>query len=271
MSKRNVQVLFALVLLVCAGSPAWAIIAGFNADIHMDLEGVEANDFHIEGRIKSGPWMDGWSGPPVLVMHIDDRFPLFVHNIVPDPSVPGENTYKFTADWSFPPGTGEGYKYCEILHLGLFFDVECHNLVIDLVGWWTVDGKPIGGKNGGAVLIPGFDVQDQQIPQLLQIRNDSHYVDDGGIQPGINGRVVEMHVAVLSREEMDGHFGGVEEMMPELRLGGAQERLPWIPVQVPGERNRGPCRDNTCGDRPVTEHEKSLKYADVKQEPQCAD
>ena len=61
MRKRNVRMVFALVLLLCVGSPAWALIAGFNADIHMDIDGVIANDFHIEGRIKSGLSGGGWS------------------------------------------------------------------------------------------------------------------------------------------------------------------------------------------------------------------
>ena len=228
MRQMSLQLLLALILLLCIGSPAFALIAGFNADIHMDIDGVIADDFHIEGRIKSGPWMGGWSQPPVLVLHIDGMFPNFTRSIVPDNTVPGENTYKFTADWS-----GHPYQYCEILHLGLFFDVECHNLVIDLVGWWTAGGRRIiDGKNGGAVLIPGFDVQDQQQPQLLQIRNDSaQIVDDGGILPGIHGQIVQMDVSVLSREELLGRFGTVEELARGLRLGGVEGQLEWMPVR----------------------------------------
>ena len=213
----------AMLLVSVLPGNAWAIIAGFNVDIHMDKDGVIANDFHIEGRIKSGPPGSNWLNPPILVGHIDDLFPNFQPDIQPDPGSPDQNEFFFKADW-----WGREYKYCEILHLGLFFDLECHNLVIDLVGWWTRDGKPIGGVNGGAVPIPGFIVRDQpeQGPQTFTIRNDSSQ----GQQEGIRQRIMQMGLVGMTREELERRFGSPEQAFKELRLGGLEGQLDWIPV-----------------------------------------
>ncbi|KPK76605.1 MAG: hypothetical protein AMJ79_06090 [Phycisphaerae bacterium SM23_30] len=109
-------------------NPTNPIAAGINIDIHQDISpndtgGVLPNDFHIEGSIESGdpndpaiPGSGEWSDPPVLTKHIDfdGMFPFFKYKIVPDPSKPGENWYKFVADWY-----GAEIPHCHILHLGL--------------------------------------------------------------------------------------------------------------------------------------------------------
>ncbi|MCP4246601.1 MAG: hypothetical protein GY778_06095 [bacterium] len=219
--------LAAVALLFGGATPAAAIVVGVNIDIHQDIQGPWPNDFHIEGRIESGEPLSagggGWSDPPVLIDHIDDIFPDFTSSITPDPNDPEENWYLVTADWSLPPGS-LGIPYCTILHLGLFFDVTCHNIIIDLVGWWTLDGQPIGtGVNGGSIPVLGFNVQDAA-PQLIQIRNDS----GGATGAGIYGDVVAMDVVALPQDELLGLLG--PNPFAELRDGGLQMGLPWVEV-----------------------------------------
>ena len=43
----------------------------------IDIPRVVANDFHIEGRIKSGLSGGNWSQPPTLISHIDGGFSNF--------------------------------------------------------------------------------------------------------------------------------------------------------------------------------------------------
>ncbi len=230
----NAKRMVCLSIVAMLSPAALAIIAGFNADIHMDIPGAIANDFHIEGKIKSGPAGGGWSSPPTLVGHIDDRFPNFVYVIHSDPTSPEQNEYLFKADWSGAP-----YKYCDILHLGLFFDLECHNLVIELVGWWTFNGQRLGGFNGGAIPLSGFIVEDQvpQGQQRMRILNESQRGGGGGIGIGIPLEVQELQLVSMSREMALEMFGGsLENIFPELRLGGRQEQLPWVPIA----NSRGP-------------------------------
>jgi hypothetical protein len=231
MTTKSLRLGVFLSVLVCMASPAWALLTGFNADIHMDIDRTsqtKANDFHVEGIIKSGPVGGAWSKLPVLVMHVDDRFPNFAYNITPDHADPDQNTFFFKADWS-----GAEYRYCEVLHLGLLFDVECHNMVIELVGWWTFNGAPLPGQNAGRVLIPGFDVRDDNTPRRLQIRNDSG--GGGGAAAGINGYLRQLEVITMTREEIL-PWGSPEGLFAELRLGGEQEQLPWTPVITEGGR-----------------------------------
>ena len=264
--KQKISFVSAVVLLAGLQSQALAIVAGFNQDIHMDIDipGVVANDFHIEGRIKSGVPGGSWSQPPILIGHVDGGFPNFKHSILPDLSDPQQNSFIFRADFS-----GKIYTYCTVIHLGLFFDVTCHNIVIDLVGWWTLDGKPVfppapappfpgpipgpvpdpgsdiivvpvpipipvpgGPQNGGAVPVPGFEVEDRpadKLPQTVRIRNDSHLSElhEGGIPI----EIVQMDLVGVSPSELELRLGPVPEAFEQLQVGGAQEELPWTPVQ----------------------------------------
>ncbi|NDV61609.1 hypothetical protein G0Q06_04020 [Puniceicoccales bacterium CK1056] len=204
--------LFTIVVMV---PRAEAIIAGSNWDIHMDIEGVVANDYHIEGVIYSGIPGENWSYPPTLVDHIDGNFPNFSYSMVPDLSDPDQFAYIFQADW-----TGADYEFCQDLHLGLFFDLECHNLMIDLKGWWTKDGEPVG-----MTLLPGFEAEDEFGPTTphLRLRNDSQ----------IPGEIVALRLTGLSPEEVEGLFGTAQDMFPELAPGGLldpenpQSPVPW--------------------------------------------
>ncbi|MGB2864492.1 MAG: GEVED domain-containing protein [Sedimentisphaerales bacterium] len=239
MKTLKLKVLFAsaVVLLVAFGPEAWAIVAGFNQDIHMDIDipGVVANDFHIEGRIKSGVPGGSFSQPPTLISHIDGGFPNFKHSILPDFSDPEQNSFIFRADFS-----GETYTYSDIIHLGLFFDVTCHNIVIDLVGWWTIDGRPVSASfevrtgllNGGTIPIPGFEVEDrppEKDPQVVRVRNDSNLSEIAA--GGIETEIVQMDLVGMSQEELEVYLGPVPRAFEQLQAGGAQEELPWTPVE----------------------------------------
>jgi hypothetical protein len=216
---------------------ALALWVGFNPDIHMDIQGVVANDFHVQGSIESGDPCGNWAQPPKLVGHIDGGFPNFVYSITPDKSDPKQqNWFTFSADWS-----GKDYQFCEVIHLGLFFDVDCHNVAVNLVGWWTKDGQPIPPNivppplNGGAVPLPGFNVQDQpphQMPQHIRLHNDSDLFDGGGGGGGgIETEMVQLELVSLTREQLNEYLG--PNPFEELRLGGRQEYLPWIAVENP--------------------------------------
>ena len=210
--------------------PSNPIVVGTNIDVHMDIPGAVANDFHIEGRIESGLPDGNWGNPPVLVQHVDGPFPNFNITITPDMSDAAiQNWYNITADWS-----GADVQYCTVIHLGLKFEVTCHNIIVDLVGWWTNDGVKLqNGFNGGHVPILGFDVQDgigdlaQSGPQLIQLRNGN---GDGIPQEGeIPMEIVQMDLVGLTPIEL-GQLG--PDPFGELRVGGRQEQLPWVPVET---------------------------------------
>ncbi len=235
-TRLKTLLLCAVVLLLLGITPqALALWVGFNPDIHMDIQGVIANDFHVQGSIESGDPGGNWAQPPILVSHIDGGFPNFKYSITPDKSDPNQqNWFTFTADWS-----GMDYQFCQVLHLGLLFDVDCHNVAVNLVGWWTKDGQPIPPNidpppfNGGAVPLPGFDVQDRpphQMPQHIRLHNDSDLFDDGGPgSAGIKTEMVQLELVSLTREQLNEYLG--PRPFEELRLGGRQEYLPWIAVE----------------------------------------
>ena len=233
---KPLKLLSCVVILLLSTSPvAFGLVVGFNPDIHMDIQGVIANDFHVQGRLESGNWGGNWSNPPVLISHIDGGFPNFSYSITPDLSDPcGQNWYNFTADWS-----GTNYPYCSIIHLGLFFDVTCNNVAVNLVGWWTKDGKPIPPNivpppiNGGAVPIPGFNVRDIPhlgMPQMISLFNQSGGGGGGG-SGGIETEIVGMDLVGLTKEELEMHLGHMPEAFKELRVGGKQSELPWVKVE----------------------------------------
>lgn len=170
-----VVTVFSLLLLVGL-TPAYGLQAGITLDVHQDIVNPELwpNDFHIQGYICSN---DGF--PPNLISHIDDLFGVppgtftwTIQKVSPDPA---DCWYWFEATWAFPPGLGY-IPYCTVLHLGLLFDVDAANVIIDLIGWWTRDGVPVGEifgglNNDGYVPVVGFNVADTGTPQILTIAN----------------------------------------------------------------------------------------------------
>ncbi|MCK5000187.1 MAG: hypothetical protein KAS23_11650, partial [Anaerohalosphaera sp.] len=205
------------------------IVVGTNIDVHMDIPGAIANDFHIEGRIESGLPNGNWGNPPVLVQHVDGPFPFFDIQIIPDTSQLTQNWFLIKVKW-----WGVDIEHCKVIHLGLKFEVTCHNIIIDLKGWWTFNGLRLAdGFNGGFVPVIGFDVQDrisadprEQEPQMMQLRNGN---GDGQQQDGeINTEIVQMDLVALPPEMLHEFLG--PNPFAELRPEGAQEHLPWIPV-----------------------------------------
>ena len=235
--KHLKLLILSVVLALCmVSSSADAILAGVNPDIRNDT-GVIANDFHIEGKIKSGwPYME-WADPPVLVHHVDGIYPEFTYSIVPDSSSLWENEYTFTAHWK-----GADIFPGEVIHIGLVFDLYCNNLIIDLEGWWTRDGERIsGGLHNGSVLIPGFDVRDTGIdpgnpdggdilPRMIQIRNDSD------VQ--VPGVVTGMDVAVVKEWMIAEYFQGNPNLLFDMLNNEMQGALPreikWraVPLEI---------------------------------------
>jgi len=70
--KSKLLFVCGIVLLFGTVPVAQGLVVGNNIDIHMDIPGVIANDFHVEGRLESGDWNGNWSDPPKLVFHVDD-------------------------------------------------------------------------------------------------------------------------------------------------------------------------------------------------------
>ncbi|MFQ5589878.1 MAG: dockerin type I domain-containing protein [Phycisphaerae bacterium] len=207
--------------------PIWT---GMNVDIHQDNPGIVANDFHIEGIIES-------SAVPVVIDHIDDLFPNFTYSVTQGaPECPtGSIFWCFTADWS-----GADYPFCSVLHLGLLFEVVCHNVMIDLVGWWTVDGVPVGGgRSIDAAAQPGywpmlgFDVEDNIVTdppdplgQSIRLRNGN---GNGTPDPGeIEIEIIALDLVPIGSSGIDGMLG--PRPLAELRVGGLQDNLDWVPV-----------------------------------------
>lgn len=220
-------------LLVTAGS-ARALEVGINLDVHQDLNLPTTqlpNDFHLVGRIESGPPGGNWGQPPVLIDHVDDLFlgGTFTCQITPDLTDPGQNWYNIVAHWQ----RTTPIPFCAVFHLGLLFDVNCHNVIIDVRGYWTRNGQPIpGGFNFGFWPTLGFNVDLATGPmpsngQFIRIQNGNA---NGAVEPGeIETLVVGMDVfPVANREELELLLGPTP--FRELRLGGLQDTLPWIPV-----------------------------------------
>ncbi|MCF7956337.1 MAG: hypothetical protein K9M75_11080 [Phycisphaerae bacterium] len=202
-------------------NPPGQINVGINIDVHQGNQDIVANDYHISGRIESGMPDGNWANPPVLVENVNGQapfiFPNFAYSITPDTSDPAvQNWYKFTAEWS-----GLDVPYCTKIHLGLLFDVTCHNIIIDLVGWWTKDGVQISQEP-----IIGFDVQD-------------------GILTSTNRQTVRLKNGVVPTEivamELVSLPPGTDVPFEQLREGTPLvEGLPWIPLA----NERGIINDN---------------------------
>ncbi|MHC4697426.1 MAG: hypothetical protein ACYTFA_11840, partial [Planctomycetota bacterium] len=212
--------------LVC---PVKGIWTGLNVDIHQDNPGVVANDFHIEGIIES-------SRVPVVVDQVNDLFPNFSYSVWQgDPQCPtGSIFWCFDANWD-----GAAYPYCSVLHLGLVFEVVCHNVMIDLVGWWTVDGNPVGGlqtlggtrAGAGDWPLLGFDVTDNipdpidPLGQNIRLKNGLSPVASRGTRGNFDVEILQMDLVSMSRVDLIEALGS--HPLAELRRDGAQGGLPW--------------------------------------------
>jgi hypothetical protein len=221
------------VLLGAASAPVWAIQAGVTLDVHQDIlnQQLWPNDFHIEGLVCSHG-----ENPPVVVDHIDGLFQFFGYTITPLPG--GDCWYWFEATW-WNADIANYIPYCTVIHLGLLFDVDAANVVIDLVGWWTRDGMPVGNiiglLNQGYYPTVGFDVTDVATPQRIRMGNGDIPVTPMLPPPPppappwppapLELRVLRMDVLAFPPD--------VPPLFPELWEGGAQQFWPWVPVVYP--------------------------------------
>ena len=156
----------AAALAFLAAAPAHALWVGGNIDVHNNT-GQTANDFHLEGTIKSGclpslPIRFGFAG--------GKNFPNYSHSITPL----GGDQWKFTADWS-----GLNVPSSTVGHFGVFFEVCCRNVWVDLDGYWTKDGNRINDSQGNTTSWPvlGFEVPthwwDPPGEQVFRLQGDS--------------------------------------------------------------------------------------------------
>lgn len=222
--KKLVFIGLVLLALVCA-APAGAVTASITLDVHQDIQGIAPNDFHVVGQIKS------YISAPTLAWHSDGPFTSFTYTITKTvPADPTDPWYDFTADWSMPGGI----PYCTVIHLGLLFDVEGSNTTINLKGWWTLNGRPVGeiitGQvNKGFVPIIGFDVDDNMAGQGQKIRltngnqeNPPLPAPPGPIPPPIPVQIVKMDVIVF--------HAGQAPKPDDLTETGPQATWNWVPV-----------------------------------------
>ena len=211
---------------------------GINPEIHQDIENLELwpNDYHMEFILVSfDPKNPLIAYPPVLLSHVDDIFLEFSYSIVPLGST-GEGEYKVTLDWSNP--ANGSIPYCTIIHLGFEFEVINQNIVLDVKGWWTKDGVPIGEldptlNNGGYSPILGFEIVDGTInpppleqfglSQKLTLFNGGGIEGDSGVIP-VN--LVGLQIAKVSASEIEQLLG--EYPFGQLnRNSPLQNSLPW--------------------------------------------
>jgi hypothetical protein len=173
-----------LAALLFFGTPAQALVVGWNLDIHQGKNlpaGQLPNDFHIGGQLESG--LPDGSNPPLFVSQVNwqvngpggppvpggIKFNNFGQTITVTPT-PGAPWYNFTADWT-NPSVAE-VPFSTWMHFGLQFDETCHNIGYWLQGWWTKDGI----QDPPFSPIYGFEVRDgilEPEPQKIRIQNAS--------------------------------------------------------------------------------------------------
>ncbi len=225
------------------------LVAGINIDIHQDIDNpdIEPNDFHIEGRIESGlpigePGGGGWGDWPTLLSHIDGdgNFPNFTYTIEADTSDTSQNWYIFRATW----WSDTTIPFCTVIHLGLEFELTCHNVIVDLKGWWTRNGQRVGTTtvNKGYVPMIGFRVMDNILhppdpcwdlneqlcrTQVLRLYNG----DDRGGEGTVDIEMIALSLTGMSPILLHTQLG--PDPLRELTVGGLQESLTWMEVEDP--------------------------------------
>ena len=227
------------VLAFAAPASAYNIWAGITLDVHQDIpdgslpDGRLPNDFHIEGLICTASGV-----APVLSNHLDGLFPIFNYSITKlNPGDPADCWYTFVADWELNAGD-LGIPYCTVVHLGLLFSVEDENTMIDLVGWWTLDGVRVGDviggyPNEGYVPALGFYVDPVTATPGPSVRIGNGFIPpfDPPAPPlpppgpvPIDVEVTELDVVVMNRADVPLAW------FEELYDGGAQDSWGWVPV-----------------------------------------
>lgn len=217
-----------VLMLWAAAGTAYGLSAGAIFQVHQDVwceDGMNCpNDFHVEGLVHSRP-----GSMPVLVDHIDDLFAApngtFSYSISAT-GTPG--SYAFTADWVLTgPGAVGGIPYCTVLKLGLLWEVDAENVIIDVVGWWTRDGQPVGEvipglPNGGFVPVIGFDVDDigGADGPFIRLANGNTVQPPNPQTEPIQVEIVQMDLAAFAPGEQ-----------PSFRdLASGTAVIPWVEV-----------------------------------------
>jgi hypothetical protein len=182
MQNRFVVAVLAIATVLLLPLAAEGIIVGTNPDVHFDFQGMCANDFHVEGLIHS------LAGNPPTVQDIfvfgdstTGNWMVTGYTLVqPDP-INRPDDWWFTADFA----TDGMICYCQWIHFGIMFDVTCYNVIVDLHGWWTLDGQRIFPPKkdlttevyDSDVAVTGFHVDDvgriRPGQQTLRIQNNT--------------------------------------------------------------------------------------------------
>jgi hypothetical protein len=201
MKRCLVLALAVVAMLLVQPQAAEALIVAVNADVHFDFDQPCANDFHVEGLIHSA---EG-SIPRVEEIFV---FSPTAHWKVKGYSLYQPDPFGMPDDWIFTADfvTDEFICYCEMLHFGIAFDVNCYNIIIDLRGHWTLDGEPLFPAKEvpvstevfpSEVAVTGFHVDDigriRPGMQTLRIHNNTNLVIEVPIlELAVNQRYVPL-------------------------------------------------------------------------------
>ncbi|MGE5341641.1 MAG: hypothetical protein ACM3SY_09190 [Candidatus Omnitrophota bacterium] len=151
-----------------------AVVVGTNADVHFDYPGLKANDFHVEGYVYSAGGIT-----PIITSSLIFGDPgtgtwvITSQNLTPVSS----GVWKYTANYQ----TNGYIQYCQWIHFGVKFNVNYHNIFVNLKGWWTLNGVPLMQQsqnpppdNYQQAPVTGFDVFTQDGVKKLKITNDTN-------------------------------------------------------------------------------------------------
>ncbi|MCP4219261.1 MAG: hypothetical protein GY765_31800 [bacterium] len=200
------QIILGTILILLIPFMLSAVVVGLNDDVHFDYDG-EANDFHIEGIVHSS----GGIVPQVLNILVfgdpgSGNWEVSGYQL----QRIGFEDWKFTLDFKT-----DGYiKYCQWIHFGIKFDVKTKNIIADLIGWWTLDGKPVmklkRSLEGGEitdqyqqVAVTGFEVAGDGSDKFFRVMNDTNLeVDVNDLQLAVSAVEIpleDMNVYGLGR------------------------------------------------------------------------
>jgi hypothetical protein len=235
MKRYLVGLGLAVAALLLQPMAADAIIVGTNPDVHFDFEGMCANDFHIEGLIHSA-----MGTVPTVVEIFVNGPPETGHWRVLRYTVYQPDPYGRPDDWWFEADfiTDKKICFCQSIHFGIKFDVTCYNVIIDLHGWWTLDGvrifPPKSFKNetdiyDSDVAVTGFHVDDigriRPGKQTLRIENNTDVMIEVPIIEVALG-TEEVPLAWMNAEYLGGAGSGASPHK-------SYNNLEWINVPIP--------------------------------------
>ncbi len=143
------------------------IIVGLNDDVHFDYYDQVANDFHVEGTVRSSAGVPPDVGEIIIFGDPGTgNWHVVNHNLIEiSPEI-----WQFRIDFA----TDGFISYCQWIHFGFEFYIGYYNVCADLHGWWTLNGEPL---QPGQVAIMGFNVDDIGLirpdQQTIRFTNDT--------------------------------------------------------------------------------------------------